>query len=870
MKHFLPKLCLLNARSLLPKVDELRAVTSVANFDVICVSETWLSPAVDDSLLNIQNFSLYRHDRTTHRGGGCAVYVKNTFASEVFECDLSIYGIECCVVRLLCPAILVFCIYIPPNTRSDSLRELRDFLVQKVDTASPSAYMFAGDFNRFDVKGFCDILDLTDIVTKPTRNGSILDHILMSRELRAAYCDENVNYDSPIGTADHKIVTATPVNYVPRSSTKTLHCVYDYRQSNVNHLLHTAYGIDWTAVTKSEDVNEQWTNLLACVHSLIGKCIPRNEIFMSSDDKSWLTPLIKLMINERWRAFREKNWPVYVHLKTKVKKSIMTAKRLWAEKLKSKTMTGAWNVVNQVKGQHKRSFTTTLVTKHGSNQAVANLVASHISSLFSKSCNCDVTTGFTDDHWSIQVSEVEVQKLLRRSQQRKAPGCDGVPTRIYVLLSEVIARPLARIIECSVNSRTFPDGWKNGVVIPIPKNKSLHSASNIRPLTLYPLPSKLCEKIVKQRLDTMIEAAVSETQHGFRQGASTTTAVVKIMDSALRIRDESGNFGVAVVSFDFSRAFDCLEHNLLINKLAAQAFPRGFLLWLQSYLGARTSKVRVNDAFSPEFAVQKGVPQGTVLGPSLFSCFTGDLVCFSETSTMVNYADDTNIIIPVRNNDGPTILASIQCEVDHIERWCERNRLRLNREKSCFILNAKNPICLPSAPPIPQREFLKILGVTISSKLDWSVHVSDIQKRANKQFHAMKLLKPLLTQSELHIVYTATIRSLLEYCCPVFVSLPRFLSERLEKIDKRAHRIIYGESASCACSCSSNNIERRRINLSRTFLRSIEKNVDHLLRGILPERLPRTGHYSLPYCRTHKYLHSFMPYMLAIANSEIV
>ncbi len=133
----------------------------------------------------------------------------------------------------------------------------------------------------------------------------------------------------------------------------------------------------------------------------------------------------------------------------------------------------------------------------------------------------------------------------------------------------------------------------------------------------------------------------------------------------------------------------------------------------------------------------------------------------------------------------------------------------------------------------------------------------------------MKLLKPLMTQSELHTVYTATIRSLMEYCCPAFVSLPRFLSERLEKIGKRAHRIIYGESASTACTCSHKDIERRRIIISRALLRSIEKKEDHLLRGILPERLPRSGHYSLPYCRTHKYQHSFMPFMSAIANSEV-
>jgi len=590
---------------------------------------------------------------------------------------------------------------------------------------------------------------------------------------------------------------------------------------------------------------------------------------MSSEDKSWMTPLIKLMINERWRAFREKNWPVYVHLTTKVKESIITAKRLWAEKLKSKTLAGAWNVVNHVKGQHNRGFTTNLVTKHGSNQAVANLVAGHISSIFSKSSFCGAATEIIDDHWSIQVSEAEVRRLLRQSKQHKAPGCDAVPTKIYVLLSEVIAKPLARIIEWSINSRTFPTEWKSGVVIPIPKKKSFHSVSNIRPLTLYPLPSKLCEKIVKQRLDKVIGSSISVTQHGFRQGASTTTAVVKIMDSALHIRDESDNFGVAVVSFDFSRAFDCLEHDLMVKKLAAQMFPRGFLLWLQSYLGARTSKVKVNDAFSPEFAIQKGVPQGTVLGPSLFSCFTSDLVCFSETSTMVNYADDTNIIIPIKGNDGSRILASIQCEVDHIERWCEENHLRLNREKSCFILSTKHPTFLPSSPPIPQRESLKILGITLNSKLDWSEHISDIQKRANRQFHAMKLLKPLMTQSELHTVYTATIRSLMEYCCPAFVSLPRFLSERLEKIGKRAHRIIYGESASTACTCSHKDIERRRIIISRALLRSIEKKEDHLLRGILPERLPRSGHYSLPYCRTHKYQHSFMPFMSAIANSEV-
>ena len=296
-------------------------------------------------------------------------------------------------------------------------------------------------------------------------------------------------------------------------------------------------------------------------------------------------------------------------------------------------------------------------------------------------------------------------------------------------------------------------------------------------------------------------------------------------------------------------------------------FPKGLLSWLQSYLNERTSVVRVHHTVSQPFKVARGIPHGTALGPALFACYVHDLHCSRDNSFIVKYADDMSIVTELKLNDPSYIKECINDEVKNINQWCDENYLKLNLDKSSFLLNSRTEVNITPPLRLPQCDVIKILGVQINSRLDWSSHIETLERKANQQFHALKLINSYVSPDELHIVYTTTIRSLLEYCSPAFVKLPAKLSLKLQRIDNRAHRIIYGENE-FKCTCEKEYLKKRRTNQSVKLLRDAERNNSHPLHELLPDRLPRTNQFRLPFSRTQRRQDSFLPHVLALMNNH--
>ena len=161
------------------------------------------------------------------------------------------------------------------------------------------------------------------------------------------------------------------------------------------------------------------------------------------------------------------------------------------------------------------------------------------------------------------------------------------------------------------------------------------------------------------------------------------------------------------------------------------------------------------------------------------------------------------------------------------------------------------------------------MGVQLNNKLDWPSHVNLKCKKANQRFHALKQIKPYVDKQDVHKIYNAYmyIRSVLEYCCPVFVKLNSCLSNKLEKVDRRAHRIIFKEDKDLKCTCNKDNIRKRREIMSlKLFLRA-EKDVNHPLHSLIPERLKQSHHLNFPFCHTRKYQKSFIPCTTQLSNN---
>ena len=404
--------------------------------------------------------------------------------------------------------------------------------------------------------------------------------------------------------------------------------------------------------------------------------------------------------------------------------------------------------------------------------------------------------------------------------------------------------------------------------IPIPKTKPV-DLEKIRFITLTSPLAKIFEKIILKKTSDLFYSSYGNAQHGFRKHASTTTALIELTHSFLSHYDDKNVFCIAVANFDLSQAFDKVDHDLLVKRLHECAFPTGLIKLLYSYLCNRSSRIKLRTGISGPIRVTQGVPQGSVLGPLLFCVYTSDFYPKWESTTLIKYADDLNLIIPFHTKNPDAINQRIAEELAHLESWCTRKKLHLNLTKSNVMFYSRQALGITANPlPLPVVDVVKVLGVQLNKDLNWNAHCEVVCKKANQRFHYLRRLKQLTTPEELHQIYAACIRSLPEYACPVFVGLNKKLENALKRIDKRAHRIIYGCYQAALCGCTENTLSQRREEISKKLFREIRLNSHHLLHSYLPPIHKHTKHNRIQFCRTSKFLRSFFPQVSILLNSE--
>ena len=721
---------------------------------------------------------------------------------------------------------------------------------------------------QFKVQGLCSDLGLYDLILKPTRLNNILDHVLISKDLTKSYNPDKVVYDAPIGSADHKILFCAPDTVETSHTTIRWHTVYDFRLSCLTRLRCNADALDWeNLLFNAANVDEMWNKFHSSIKDIFTQCIPCQLVPMSRKDKDWITPLTKKLITDRWRAFRAGDMESYKRLKDKVKREIQKSKQLWAQK-QMQTTKGLWKLVTHHNPKHRGDISTLI---NGPLDTLIDEVTDHLTNHFTKP-NTSIMEPDTllDDDWKPQFTEYQVMRSLQRYSIAKSGGSDDIPTRIYVELAELISRPLAKIFNQSVLERRFPTEWKKARIVAIPKTNQ-PDPTKMRYLSLLPVPSKIFEKLVLSTLRREFEKAYGNEQHAFRRNSSTTTALLRITDAAAKIFDDVSMFGVAILNYDMSSAFDHVDHATTISMLSKLDFPRGFIRWLASYLLDRTGRLQVNGKSSPSINIEKGVPQGSVLGPALFCSYIRDFNAANSSTTIVKYADDLSLIVPIKARSSSAICELVNSETTEVARWCQKINLSLNTAKSnCLLVtrqrNANLSLTDLTISNVPST---KLLGVHLNKALNWDTHIEYLRIVCSRRLHILRRLRPLIPRAELHTVYEATVRSLLEYACPVFVGLSKKNSNILSRIERRAHKIMNTGDPNCD-RCENNSLDERRLTLSTAAWKRIEDDPNHLLSPLIPAKLPRTKHYTVPYFRTDKLGNSFFPFMCKRLNSSSV
>ena len=382
-----------------------------------------------------------------------------------------------------------------------------------------------------------------------------------------------------------------------------------------------------------------------------------------------------------------------------------------------------------------------------------------------------------------------VYRKIMKLKPKKAAGLDGIPQKLVKDSAIIITPFLNHIFNISLSEGKFPDDWKKARVSPILKSGSRDECDNYRPISILSPISKIFEKIVFDQLSQYLTTneILTDYQSGFRKGYSTCSSLLRTTNDWLVNMDKGLINGV--VFLDLKKAFDTVDHDILIKKLEFYGNKNNALRWFISYLSNRKQVCKVGMSMSNSENVAAGVSQGSNLGPLLFLLYINDLPNCLDSSVPALFADDTNLT--ASGASASEIQDILEIELNKVHTWLLANKLTLNIKKTEYVLiGSRQRLSQASADPILSMgsEGIKrvsstiTLGVVVDECITWSDHVDKVAKKAAKGIGMLRTSKHLFDRDTLKTIYNAFVLPHFDYCALVWNNCSN--SKTLQQIAK--------------------------------------------------------------------------------------
>ena len=830
-----------NARDLKCNMDLLccNLKTLKHEFSLIGISETWTDLSTE-SMIHIPGYDKIIRSRVGRKGGGVGLLINSNLNVAIkdrpdLECiDSSIF--ESLFVQISQPSInhtkdiIVGVVYRPPNSNVCRFIESFSKIIENIINENRPCYIL-GDFNidllknnNYSQKFLNQLFSYgfypkIDRVTRPA-SGTLIDNIFTNTH----------DTDSKSGIwiasiADHLPIYITIPNCVLTSAQPKTLCdnfIHKrlYTPENMSKFKSYLSSVDWSRVYNAAGTNNKYSEFLDTVSSAHDLCFPLTKLKINprQESKPWITPSIL-------KSIRKKNTMYKQYLKNRSSSTLLEKYKTYKNKLTSvlriaekdyystklmhvkDNMGKTWKVINSMTNRNSNWNKITQIEVNNTKIVDPEIIADKFNKFFvnigpelsnkipksNKNASEYLHGHYSKSLFFSPVIDQEIMDIISNLKNSTSTSHDNLPVKIIKYCNSELTPILAYLNNSSISEGVFPDLLKIAKIVPVFKAEDRQTISNYRPISILSPFSKIFEKIIFIRLNKyLIENSIlHDSQFGFRSGLSTCMALLKLVDDISGAMDSS--IVTVGVFIDLAKAFDTVDHEILLAKLNHYGIRGVVLNWFRSYLGSRQQYVTVNGCNSTLSPIVCGVPQGSILGPLLFLIYINDLNLMSNKLKSIMFADDTNLFISGKSLS--EVSKQMNEEMIILSDWFRANLLSLNIKKTSFIIfshkkNLAADIFIDNNALTRQYE-TKFLGVIITYNLNWKKHIEVVANKISKNIGIISKIRHLLPSTIIRTIYLTLVEPYISYCNLVWAQDKSTCAlEKIFKIQKKYCRLI--------------------------------------------------------------------------------
>ena len=827
------KIMHLNAQSCGNKALELADTITDDDFDIVFLSETWLKQVGDEAKiteLTPSGFILKNMPRTTGSGGGLAVLYRNSLAKAVsIRSDCTAFTtFDLCELRLYHQGrtLTFIFLYRPPPSKKNKLtsrifvQEFQDLLDGHLATKD---LFVIGDVNlHFDsdketysvlLKNALKDRNLDQLVNVPTHvKGHTLDWLVTN----ASELIENLSIDDR-GLSDHFLLSLHLRLEKLKKPKKTV------TSRKLKDIDIASFKLDAAAKLSQLKDNDLLINYNTCLRKLLDSYAPLcTRTVTDRPSAPWMSDDIKAAKLLRRRAEREYkrtgltvHRQVYVQAKNKVNRMVRDAKTCHiTRKIEAaESSRELFGVTNELlSGANKPVLPTSMPIADlpdAFNQFFIGKIEQIRHDMPPPTTELDQDPVFHGPSFSDFdcVSEARVKDIILK-MPKKSCDLDPIPYIIFIDCLDEIVPTITQIMNNSLTTGVVPKSFKHALVKPLIKKPNMdpECLKNYRPVSNLPFLSKVLERIVLEYILAHLEKhnLIENFQSAYRKCRSTETALVRVLNDLLRTSD-AGH--VSILSMlDLSAAFDTLDHEILLARFSLTfGFSGTTLKWIRSYLTERTQSVVIDGSISESSALKYGVPQGSVLGPVLFTMYTYPLsgIIRPYGISYHFFADDSQLYDSRVPSEFPQMSTNISGAVASVCAWMTKNQLKMNEDKTEVIrIGTRNKMAKVQGPEsltvmnceVPFIDKVKNLGVHIDSTLSFDAHIGQLCRGLYLQLRRIGQIRPYLSIDSTKKLVVAFVLSRLDYCNALLAGLSEEKIAKLQRIQNNAARLVLRKS----------------------------------------------------------------------------